>query len=85
MAHAAENQASTTSTREPRKGLTMKKRLCRQCKKRPARFEYRGLVKSDRQHDLCLECFRSARDAQQAELFSDELVPQAAELAGLVR
>lgn len=41
--------------------------LCRQCGKRPARFvDRRGHVKSDEEHDLCLQCYRALREATQA-------------------
>ena len=37
-----------------------KTKLCSECGKRPAKFKYRGVVKSDNDHDMCLQCFRSA-------------------------
>jgi len=39
------------------------KRVCSECGKRPAKFRYRGRVKRDSDHDLCMQCFR-----QQAEV-----------------
>jgi|MudIll2142460700_1097286.scaffolds.fasta_scaffold317619_2 hypothetical protein len=39
---------------------------CRQCGRRHARFAYRGVVKWDREHELCFRCFRSLVDAQKA-------------------
>jgi len=39
------------------------KRLCSECGKRPARFRYRGRVKRDSDHDLCMQCFREAEEA----------------------
>ena len=34
-------------------------RLCRCCGERRPRFLYRGVVKADRDHNLCFECFRA--------------------------
>ncbi len=34
--------------------------MCRLCLERKARFRYRGVVKADRHHTLCFECFRAA-------------------------
>ncbi len=33
---------------------------CAACGTRPARFQYRGIVKADRSHTLCFQCFRAA-------------------------
>ena len=33
---------------------------CRQCRAHPARFRYRGVVRADRDHELCFRCFRAA-------------------------
>lgn len=48
---------------------------CRGCGAHPARFHYRGVVRADRDHELCFRCFRSAverlralRLAEQAHL-----------------
>ena len=35
------------------------RKICRRCRARKARFRYRGIVKSDREHVLCFECYRS--------------------------
>jgi hypothetical protein len=37
--------------------------LCVACGSRPARFQYRGVVKADRDHTLCFRCYRSAVDS----------------------
>ena len=42
------------------------KQLCQRCHERKARFQYRGVVRADRDHTLCFECFRSERDRQRA-------------------
>jgi hypothetical protein len=44
------------AAREPR-------HLCAACHQRPARFQYRGVVKADRLHTLCFRCYRSAMDS----------------------
>lgn len=38
-------------------------RLCVACGTRPARFQYRGVVKADRDHTLCFQCYRSTVDS----------------------
>ncbi len=38
-------------------------RLCVACHQRPARFQYRGVVKADRSHTLCFRCYRSVIDS----------------------
>ena len=50
------------------------KRFCVCCRQRPsarvrslrARFQYRGVVKADRDHTLCFECFRAAANRLRA-------------------
>jgi hypothetical protein len=37
--------------------------LCVLCRKRPALFRYRGEIKRDKDHNACLQCFRSLGDA----------------------
>ncbi len=37
--------------------------LCVACHERPARFQYRGVVKADRTHTLCFRCYRSMMDS----------------------
>jgi len=36
--------------------------LCVTCQARKALFRYRGIVKADRTHTLCFQCFRAAQD-----------------------
>ena len=42
------------------------KQLCHRCHERKAKFQFRGVVRADRDHTLCFECFRSERDRQRA-------------------
>ena len=42
------------------------RRLCQRCQDRKAKFQYRGQVRSDRDHTLCFECFRSQRNHHRA-------------------
>lgn len=46
------------------------RRLCQSCRDRRARFRYRGVVKADRDHTLCFECFRSERERRRAHLLA---------------
>lgn len=34
------------------------KHVCRECESRRALFRYRGIVKWDRYHTLCFQCYR---------------------------
>ena len=44
---------------------------CQICRERKARFRYRGVVRADRDHTLCFECYRSQRDRQRARSLAD--------------
>jgi hypothetical protein len=55
----------------------LSKRLCVICKRRKAKFSFRGRVKRDRQHNMCKVCYRSIRDsntARQIALVSSDQV-----------
>jgi protein-arginine kinase activator protein McsA len=39
------------------------KKLCMICGERPARFKYRGQVKADRCHNICMQCSRSIKES----------------------
>ena len=41
------------------------RKLCQGCHERKARFQYRGVVRAHRDHNLCFECYRSERDPSQ--------------------
>ena len=42
------------------------RKTCQSCRERKARFRYRGAVRADRDHTLCFECYRAARDRRRA-------------------
>jgi hypothetical protein len=42
------------------------KHVCRECESRRALFRYRGMVKWDRYHTLCFQCYRRYLDRQRA-------------------
>lgn len=44
----------------------LSKKTCRICHQHRARFRYRGCVKWDHDHDLCMRCFHSIRDRNRA-------------------
>ena len=46
------------------------RQTCHRCRDRKARFRYRGIVKSDRDHVLCFECYRSELNRQRARRLS---------------
>lgn len=50
----------------PRRRLHAGGRLCQLCGERRARFSYRGVVKADRAHTLCFECYRAQRNQLRA-------------------
>ena len=33
--------------------------VCAGCKEQPARFQFRGRVRADRDHNLCFRCYRA--------------------------
>ncbi len=39
---------------------------CHSCQERKARFRYRGVVKADRVHTLCFQCYRTELDRARA-------------------
>ena len=47
------------------------RRLCRSCAERKALFRYRGVVKADRDHTLCFECYRAERDRRRAQRLTE--------------
>ncbi len=42
------------------------KRLCLQCRKSRALFEFRGRIKRDKDHTLCFRCYAALCDATHA-------------------
>jgi hypothetical protein len=42
------------------------RKICHRCRARKARFQYRSVVKSDREHVLCFECYRSEVNRQRS-------------------
>ena len=48
-------------------------RICGECGKRPAIFKYKGRIKADADHHVCLKCFRSMSESNfQKEINMDE-------------
>jgi hypothetical protein len=43
------------------------RRACVECRVQPARFQYRGRVRADRDHTLCFRCFRAEVNRQRAQ------------------
>jgi hypothetical protein len=50
-------------------------RLCRGCNRRRALFRFRGVVRADRDHDLCFRCYRSVCDALRPSLSGLQHLP----------
>ena len=48
------------------------KRVCRECESRRALFRYRGIVKWDRYHTLCFQCYRRYLDRLRAASLTAE-------------
>ncbi len=59
LAIAWEDTAASTERHPPDREPH---RLCAACQQRPARFRYHGVVKADRSHTLCFQCYRAAID-----------------------
>ena len=51
------------------------RRLCQTCEERKARVSYHGIVKADRDHTLCFQCFRAERERQRAQLLAGVVTP----------
>ena len=47
------------------------RRLCESCRLRKARFQYRGVVRANRDHTLCFECYRSERERRRSRLLAE--------------
>jgi uncharacterized paraquat-inducible protein A len=47
------------------------RKVCLECKERRARFRFRGVVKWDSDHRLCMRCYRSLRDRVRTQLFGE--------------
>lgn len=58
------------------------KHVCRECESRRALFRYRGLVKWDRYHTLCFQCYRRHVDRLRAAALASQpaRLPSRAEL-----
>ncbi len=54
------------SNRERRRRFRGERHLCAQCCARAAKYRYHDHVRADRQHVLCFQCFRSARERMRA-------------------
>jgi hypothetical protein len=54
------------SHRQSRRQHRDERRLCASCQERKAKYQYRRHVRADRQHVLCFQCFRSAREQMRA-------------------
>ncbi len=48
------------------------KHICRECESRRALFRYRGIVKWDRYHTLCFQCYRRHLDRLRAASLAAE-------------
>jgi hypothetical protein len=57
------------------------KHVCRECESRRALFRYRGIVKWDRYHALCFQCYRRLVDRQRAAVLA-AVISAAPETAG---
>jgi hypothetical protein len=60
------------------------RKSCQSCYARKARFRFRGVVKADRDHVLCFECYRSARDRRRAQILAgvERLAPLRSPFSG---
>jgi hypothetical protein len=48
--------------------------VCRVCGAHPARFQYRGHVRADRNHTLCFRCFRAEVERARARTLNERTV-----------
>lgn len=52
------------------------KHLCAACQERKARFKYRRVVRADRDHTLCFECYRGEVNRARARRLTEGVTPQ---------
>lgn len=52
------------------------RQLCQRCRDRKARFQHRGVVRADRDHTLCFECYRSERERRRARVLAEVEAPR---------
>jgi hypothetical protein len=52
------------------------RKSCQWCQERKARFRYRGVIRADRDHTLCFECYRSERDRRRAQGLAETEQPR---------
>jgi hypothetical protein len=50
-----------------------RKHICLGCQGRRALFNYRGVVKANRDHTLCFACFRNLRNSVRVGFYSELL------------
>ena len=60
------------------------RRRCESCQERKARFRYHGVVKADRDHTLCFECYRAERERRRAQLLAADPEGQPSTLSAFV-
>ena len=63
---------SLTTTRDSRHA----KYQCQSCRQRRDRFRFAGTVRADRQHTLCLECYRALHDRTRARSVGETRSPE---------
>ena len=51
------------------------KYLCAACQERKARFKYRRVVRADRDHTLCFECYRGEVNRERARRLTEGVPP----------
>lgn len=50
--------------------------VCLECRSHPARFQYRGEVRADRDHTLCFRCYRAELNRARARRLSEVISPR---------
>lgn len=56
--------------RTPQRPHWSVRHLCLGCRRHPARFQYRGEVRADRDHNLCFKCYRAEVNRQRARMMA---------------
>ena len=75
----ARQEASMSSAERQR--TESSKHLCQRCRDRKARFRYRGVVRADRDHSLCFECYRREVNRARARRLAEAAAPPRSPLA----
>jgi hypothetical protein len=66
MSCSADRERAGAGRCRARQMLARRSHVCVSCRERRSLFRYRGVVRADRDHTLCFQCYRALRDSVRA-------------------